>query len=705
MQIHDLNTFSGTPGITDYLAIDTGFDTAKISADKLLAIKVDQPRDEYNQPDPGEAGQLLRSKGDGSTEWSDVGLPTDAQTAQAVSDWLDAHPEATTTVQDHSLDSDKLIVGTLGYVSYKMFGATGDGVTDDFPSIANCHNYANANNLPVINFDGSYYIGSHDAAIALKTSLIFKAGGFVFDSQSFNGNTSYLFRCETESYDADFTGILSDVFSDAGTVKAAFTNKTFTLRFTDNDMIFNNNEEFRVGFTAHANYRTCLFPLADYSALASKNVSVTFIHNEDTPIYIGGFRIDYTHTKYRGLIYIGHDNVTIQDVHIYVSGINTDPDGTLIYWQNSYNNRIINVSCFDTLATTNVYGYLFEFSGVHKTVIDSLCSVMPWRAIGTRYIYDFKMVNCDTERFDCHFMQLGEVIIENCIFSKMTEIGYGFGKTVFENCTFEYKYAMIYRYTPSTCVYYGDIYIKNSRAKERLAYFEEVVGDKNNVLTGYLKTYNGKGDLYIDNCEVPYPVWSLNARYTYYTRNPKIVISNCNDFTLTSSEEAKGADVKCINCNNVLGEYQSGHVYFVNCQNVELHNFRSNVLLRGCSFKETTGACRAIIVAYDSIIKTLLSTYGAYGDRVFYNCDGVVPISGNGIFVDGGHFTSKAGYSNTGKGVIQNCYCNGATADEIEANTRITHNNILRAAGTVMTAAAGSEAYTFPDLTWIDTYF
>lgn len=108
MQIHELNTFSGKPGSLDYLALDTGFDTTKISADEFLKYKANKPIDEYGNPDNGTAGQLLRSKGDGSTEWSDIGLPTDEQTAQAVTDWLDAHPEATTTVTDGSITDAKL---------------------------------------------------------------------------------------------------------------------------------------------------------------------------------------------------------------------------------------------------------------------------------------------------------------------------------------------------------------------------------------------------------------------------------------------------------------------------------------------------------------------------------------------------------------------------------------------------------------------
>ena len=126
--------------------------------------KVNQPLDNNNQPINGVSGQVLRTKGNGSTEWADVGLPTDAQTASAVAAWLDDHPEATTTVQDGSVTLDK-------------FASDVNDLFDDKPSYNVFNNYV-LNPVKVVDipslegyypqgfaYDGTYfYCGFLDTA-------------------------------------------------------------------------------------------------------------------------------------------------------------------------------------------------------------------------------------------------------------------------------------------------------------------------------------------------------------------------------------------------------------------------------------------------------------------------------------------------------------------------------------------------------------
>nr|DAR35559.1 MAG TPA: tailspike protein [Caudoviricetes sp.] len=95
---------------------------------------------------------------DGNVEWVEQGLPTDEQTANAVKDWLDEHPEATTTVQDRSLTIDKMVIGTLGYVTPEMFGAVGDGLTDDSDSIKNSILFASSHNVPLLFLQKRYFV-------------------------------------------------------------------------------------------------------------------------------------------------------------------------------------------------------------------------------------------------------------------------------------------------------------------------------------------------------------------------------------------------------------------------------------------------------------------------------------------------------------------------------------------------------------------
>lgn len=78
---------------------------------------------------------------------------------EAVSDWLDDHPEATTTVQDASLTeskfTDTLKLKTIkDYVTPEMFGAKGDGVTDDTSAFSQALN----SGIPVLISPKTYLI-------------------------------------------------------------------------------------------------------------------------------------------------------------------------------------------------------------------------------------------------------------------------------------------------------------------------------------------------------------------------------------------------------------------------------------------------------------------------------------------------------------------------------------------------------------------
>lgn len=112
----------------------------------------------------GTSGQTLRTLGNGQTQWADAGLPTDEQTAAAVSAWLDDHPEATTTVQDGSLTPVKLKNSDFQPVNILALGAKNDG-SEDCSSIINQYTATYDLYFP----EGRYLISN---PVTLKKSII-----------------------------------------------------------------------------------------------------------------------------------------------------------------------------------------------------------------------------------------------------------------------------------------------------------------------------------------------------------------------------------------------------------------------------------------------------------------------------------------------------------------------------------------------------
>ena len=126
-------------------------------------------------------------------EWNEV---ADQKITASVNSWLDKHPEATTTVQDGALTEPKFsenlkLKAIKDYVTPQMFGAKGDGVTDDSEAFRNALLYVYEN----ANINGSWKIAPKifipKGNYVIKSTLINDTTGVNTGQFTIEGDTQY----------------------------------------------------------------------------------------------------------------------------------------------------------------------------------------------------------------------------------------------------------------------------------------------------------------------------------------------------------------------------------------------------------------------------------------------------------------------------------------------------------------------------------
>lgn len=186
---------------------------------------------------------------------------------ESVSEWLALHPEATTTVQDGSIAEIKIQPDFLkkikkDYITPQMFGAKGDGITDDSNAfqMAVDYAYSQSNGGGKIFVPHGVYIIEHPIELyrnigldnslnAVESQAYVTIGGcaptIVIEGESYNNtiikgkNTDCVFKCQKDpaNYDQEllFSHIQFDGNNNTGTsfdlTREHFCGKAITFNY------------------------------------------------------------------------------------------------------------------------------------------------------------------------------------------------------------------------------------------------------------------------------------------------------------------------------------------------------------------------------------------------------------------------------------------------------------------------------------------
>lgn len=153
------------PNVAGYVAKSEDYISVTPSA---IASELNDLRVDYTGKRHSKAGDAVRESDKSLAEKIDklneggLNLKEDVIAAD-VSNWLDEHPEATTTVQNGAITETKINAEFLPYItnSYitpQMFGAKGDGISDDTDNIKATITYARDKKSVIVFPAGNYGI-------------------------------------------------------------------------------------------------------------------------------------------------------------------------------------------------------------------------------------------------------------------------------------------------------------------------------------------------------------------------------------------------------------------------------------------------------------------------------------------------------------------------------------------------------------------
>lgn len=423
-------------------------------------------------------------------------------------------------------------------VTYRDFGAVGDGIANDMPAIIATHEYANQNRCKVVAGENAkYYIGNTDRCAVIKTDVDFGNAEFIIDDTAegvYENRNVSVFEVRRDHRVIRYDGVqLAQVTGNtairAGDSRIPWLGKILPGKSL---VMLQNGEHcdyVRFGCNRNSGSPRREMVIVDRDGTVDADVPVTFdyekvtelaiINAEDAPITIRGgkfFNIccrtvadtgfKNSYKAYQRNLLVLRSNVTLQGLEHrmleeplptaqmgesypyagflsirscnHVRVLDCRLTGHTTYYEDRThiaNNPCVPMGTYDLNVNSSTHIYFENLTQQPETLYDGRY----WGIMGSSYCKCFTFQNCKISRFDAHCGFWNTRLI-NCEISKAMCV-IGGGELYIENVRRTFGKSFVLLRSDYGATFRGDIVLKNCKLCAREGYDSaagELPGDR-----------------------------------------------------------------------------------------------------------------------------------------------------------------------------------------------------------------------------------
>ncbi|MBT8044027.1 MAG: hypothetical protein KJO79_03670, partial [Verrucomicrobiae bacterium] len=389
-----------------------------------------------------------------------------------------------------TIDADTGAHKDTRWVTYETFGAAGDGITDDLPSICKAHQYANLHKLPVRSKPGaSYHLGQRALTAVIATDTDWGTSRFIIDdSKGVEDHRKPLFEVrsllapiplEIDSLKQGQTRLDLQPASDC---LVLVENKN-RRRYIRRGLNQNRGSIQKEAFILHKDGTITGAIDWDYDTVTSVEAQPI---DPDTLTIRGGIFTnianrggkDQNYAYWKRNITIRRSNTEINGVIHHVTGEQEDgrPYSGFLTVSQCANVTLRNCQISDRKVYKKIgnagkpvsmgtYGYsanLVVNLKMIKCRMDNIHDRSRWGVTGTNHLKNFLVDGCVLSRVDVHQGVSGSYIIRNSTIGHAGINAIGRGRLIVENCTLHGRQLVYFRQDYGS-TWHGDVVVRNCR--------------------------------------------------------------------------------------------------------------------------------------------------------------------------------------------------------------------------------------------------